>query len=393
MKSILVFGAGELQTSLIKNVKELGYQAVVIDPNPEAEGQNEADIFEIVAADDFDATLSVAKKHSVAALVTAAADNPLPMMAKIAETLNLCFPSYDSVMSVLDKSMFKSLLQKHQIPCASGSSFHISDPPNLTQMSFPVIIKPNKNSGSRGVVKCNSIAELEAEIANVQGFCKDGRYIIEEFIEGDEISVEGFVFSGKLEIIQITDKVLSRPPYNVEMGHIQPSKYIKRKDEIAAYLQKLIEVTGLDNCAIHPELKVNRKGIYIIELGPRLGGDYITSHLVPLSTGINMEHALIKIAIGANPVFNYHHRCSLIQYLSLPTGTVVHNPESLELLRNQFPELHDFKLFLAEGQVAKQITSSLNRHGFWILSGENRELLAIRSTAINSIVEISIGDE
>lgn len=392
MKSILVFGAGELQISLIKNVKEMGYQAVVIDPNPEAKGRSVADIFEIVPADDFDATLSIAKKYNVAALVTAAADNPLPMMAKIAETLKLCFPTYDSVMSVLDKAKFKSLLLNHRILCATGSCFHVSEEPNFTNMSFPVIIKPNKNSGSRGVVKCNSITELEEGIANVRQFCKDGRYIIEEFIEGDEISVEGFVHNGKLEIIQITDKVLSPPPYNVEMAHIQPSKYINRKDEIAAYLQKIIEVTGLDNCAIHAELKINNKGIYIIELGPRLGGDYISSHLVPLSTGIYMEQELIKISTDSNPVFNYHHKCSLIQYLSLPPGTIMHYAESLGLLRNQFPELREFKLFLDEDQVAKQITSSLNRHGFWILSGENKEVLKARSAEINSIVQKSIGD-
>ncbi len=383
MESILIFGAGELQISLIKNVKEMGYRAVVIDPNPEAEGRTAADVFEIVAADDFDATLSIAKEHDVAALVTAATDNPLPMMARIAERLNLRFPSYESVISVLDKAKFKNILQENQIPCAVGNSYHVSETPDYSRINFPVIIKPNQNSGSRGVVRCKSREELALEIKNVAKFCRDGRYIVEEFIEGDEISVEGFVHNGKLEIIQITDKVLSPPPYNVEMAHIQPSKYSNLKDKIATLLQRVIDAAGLDNCAIHPELKINSTGIYIIELGPRLGGDFITSDLVPLSTGINMEKNLIRLALGMPLSLSCLARASMIQYLALPLGMQVKTEINESQIKSIAPTVTRFCFYLKLGDEAKLVTNSLNRHGYWIMEGPNFEDINKNRQTIN----------
>ena len=85
MDCILVFGAGELQCSLINAVKEMGFRAVVIDPDAEAKGAGLADHFFCIAANDYEGTRKIAQDYSVVSLVTAATDNPLPMMAKLAE--------------------------------------------------------------------------------------------------------------------------------------------------------------------------------------------------------------------------------------------------------------------------------------------------------------------
>lgn len=391
MDSILIFGAGELQCSLINTVKRMGYRAVVIDPDPKAEGSSIADVFIPLAGDDYEGTRSIALEYNVVALVTTATDNPLPMMAKLAEDLGLRFPSYDSVMSVLDKGRFKKLLLENNIPCAKGQSYSINEYPEYDKLDYPVIIKPNKNSGSRGVVRCNNAEELEKEIDNIRNYCIDNKYIVEEFIEGDEISVEGLVIDGKLEIIQITDKILGPPPYNVEMGHIQPSKYWPRIYKIQSLLQQIIDVSGLNQCAVHPELKINDKGIYIIEIGPRLGGDFITSDLVPLSTGIDMEEEMINTLQGKIVRPHRVNHASMIQYIALPEGTLVTKKFDESYFKNLIPNVHKAKFYLKQGEHAVAVTNSLNRHGYFIIQGDRVDALKIELKTVISLINSVTG--
>jgi carbamoyl-phosphate synthase large subunit len=394
VESILVFGAGELQCSLINTVKRMGFRALVIDPDPEAEGADLADVFISIAGDDYEGTRKIALDYSVVALVTAATDNPLPLMAKLAEELGLRFPSYESVMAVLDKGRFKKLLLENNIPCAKGTSYSIDELPDYDSLEYPVIIKPNKNSGSRGVVKCNNREELEAEVLRVKQFCRDGKYIIEQYIEGDEISVEGLVINGKLEIIQITDKILGPPPYNVEMGHIQPSTYWHRKAEIQDLLQPIISISGLDHCAVHPELKINESGVYIIEIGPRLGGDFITSDLVPLSTGIDIEEAMVFMLTGLIPSLKRTERASSIIYFDFYSSRMKYDSITETQVKQLCPNVHRIKIYLKSGETPKSITNSLNRHGYWIMSNESKKALEQeRENYSNILSELIFGNE
>lgn len=386
MDSILVFGAGELQCSLINTIKRMGFRAVVIDPDPKAEGANLADVFISIAGDDYEGTRQIAIENNVIALVTSATDNPLPLMARLAEELGLRFPSYESVMAVLDKGRFKMLLIDNNIPCAKGKSYSIDELPDYDSFEYPVIIKPNKNSGSRGVMKCINREELEAEALRVKQFCKDGKYIVEQYIEGDEISVEGLVINGKLEIIQITDKILGPPPYNVEMGHIQPSTYWPRKAEIQDLLQRIISTSGLNHCAVHPELKINERGIYIIEIGPRLGGDFITSDLVPLSTGIDIEQEMINTLLGKSIKLIRDDHAAMIKYIALPEGTVVAKKFDEAYIKKSVPIVQRVKFYLNTGEIAGSVTNSLNRHGYLIASSESQSELDKRIENINDKV-------
>lgn len=390
-KSILIFGGGELQVSLIKNVKELGYQAIVIDPIQDAEGRAEADVFVPLAADDYEGTLKLAKDYNVSAVITTALDNPLPMMARIAKMLDLRFPTEESIQNVLDKASFKRILQVHHLPCAEGNSFNVGKLPDFSKIDYPVIVKPNKNSGSRGVVLCENKTELENAIDNVAQFCKDKRFIVEEYLRGDEISVEGIVNEGKFTLVQITDKIVSPPPYNVEMGHVQPSQYAGQKEKIHSLLQRIVEVTGLNDCGIHAEIKINDNGIFIIELGPRLGGDYITSDLVPLSTGVNIEKVLVHLSLGLPYEIRQLERCSTIQYLSVPPQTRWSANVDYDDIMNQFPSLKRIKVYLKANEVVKPITDSLNRHGYWVLGGEDKEEMMKQSEAIRKVILKNVG--
>lgn len=384
--SILIFGGGILQLSIINRVKLAGFQSIVIDPDPKAIGKDSADIFYEVSGSDYETTKKIAQQYNVIGIVTAATDNPILMMCRLAEELNLPFPSYDSCETVLDKAKFKEFLKTNNIPHARGVMIMGAIDVDRIHMKYPLITKPLSNSGSRGVIKSNTKEELKNAIMETLMHSKDGRILIEEFIEGDEISVEALVQNKKVHILQITDKIVTPPPYNVELGHIQPSKYNDLKSEILGLLQTIVDKTGLDNCALHPELKICDGIITIIEIGPRLGGDYITSDLVPLSTEVNMEDQLLKIAIGLPIDFTSVNKASMISYFNFPANEIVKRKIINEQLGSNFKGLKSITFNLEEGSLIPQITNSLNRYGHFILSGDSLdELIAYKKEIENNL--------
>lgn len=369
--NILVFGGGPLQLSIIQRAKHLGFTTIVIDPDSDAPGRQIADVFFSVAGNDFETTLQIAIEKHVKGIVTAATDKPILMMCRIAEQLDLPFPSYESCETLLDKAKFKTFLQNHNLLYASGDEYQGDDALPKFDLKYPVIVKPVMNSGSRGVIKCERPEYLRSAITETLTHCKDLRFLIEEFIEGDEISVEALVQNNKVHLLQITDKILTPPPYNVELGHIQPSKFHYLKGDISDLIQTVVDKTGLNNCALHPELKINDDKITIIEIGPRLGGDFITSHLVPLSTGIFIEDQLIRISTGLPIEFDLQTKASMVTYLNFPKGLKVVRNVSENELKKIFPEIESFHFDLNIGQETRQITNSLNRYGQFLISGAN----------------------
>lgn len=363
-ESILIFGGGFLQLSIIRNCKLKGLFSVVIDPNPEALSKIEADAFEVVAGDDFEGTVAVCKRYDIKGIITAATDKPLVMMARIAKELNFIFFNVDAAKISTDKLLMKNLFINGGIPHAPG--IEILSPNDCT-LSFPVIIKPRDNSGSRGVVLCNSILELEEAFNEAKKFTNKPTLLVEEFVEGKEYSIEALHYNGKSRVIQYTEKFITPFPYNVELGHTQPADLSNEiKNRIDKLICKIAIVMGFENCSSHTELKINDKGITIIETSPRLGGDMITSLLVPLSTGINMESALIDIAIGKVPHLPHPlNNSSAIRYFSLPIGKIISKGD-IEMV-NKLPHVVCFNFSLNEGDIVPKITNSLDRYGYVVV--------------------------
>jgi len=384
--NLLIFGGGELQVSIIQVAKRLGLRTIVIDPDDSAVGKAHADIFEVVEGDDYKRTLKICDKYNVDGIVTAATDKPLEMMARIAENKSFVFPSLNSIQNTINKNKLKKKLLSASLPVAKGTLIN-KNQSELNILNFPVIIKPIDSSGSRGVIKVSNKSDLKPAIENAFQYTKEQEVLLEEFIEGDEISVEAVVVNKKVHIIQITDKLVTPHPYNVEIGQLQPSKFFDSKgEEIKLLLQKAVEVLGLDNCAIHPELKINDRGIFFIEIGPRLGGDFITSHLVPLSTGVNLEELVIKISLGMKFKFDIQNRrASLIKYFQLPLGKTIRS------IDNALHDINDATIYkinlnLQYNDTIKNITNSLDRYGNIIMHGDDIGELRIKSKEIEKTI-------
>ena len=371
-KAVLIFGIGPLQKSIIGRAKKMGLYTVGIDPAKDAICKHEVDAFEIVGGQDFEGTCAVVEKYGIDAIVTAATDKPLVMMARIAEKYGFPFYSVETAKWSTDKFQMKERFLFGGVPCAKGRLVKSVD--EVEDFEYPVIIKPRDNSGSRGVKLCRSKEELEASMSEALEVSKLDTVLVEEFIEGPEYSIESLHHEGKSEVIQFTEKKTTEFPYNVELGHIQTANISEaNQQKIREIVAKIGKALNFENCPSHTELKINERGIFVIETSPRLGGDYITSTLTPLSTGVNVEDELLKISLGEtiNPqpkVVQY----TGVRFFAFQEGSMIKHVPNEEFVKG-WPHVVDFSFNLQKGEKVHQITSSLNRYGHITLIAGNRE--------------------
>jgi carbamoyl-phosphate synthase large subunit len=371
-KAVLIFGVGPLQQSIINRAKKMGLYTVGIDPCEDATCKGDVDAFEVVGGQDYEGTCAVVEKYSIDAIVTAATDKPLVMMARIAEKYGFPFYSVETAQWSTDKYQMKQRFLEGDVPCARGRLIHTAD--EAKNLYFPLIVKPRDNSGSRGVKLCRSMEELQTSMSEALEVSKLDTVLVEEFIEGPEYSIESLHHDGKSEVIQFTEKKTTEFPYNVELGHIQPANISEEnKQKIREIISKIGKALHFVNCPSHTELKINERGIFVIETSPRLGGDYITSTLTPLSTGVNLEDELLRMALGEgiNPkpqAVQY----SGVRFFALEEGSVIKHAPDVNFAKN-WPHVVDFSFNLKEGDRVNRITSSLNRYGHLTLIAGNRE--------------------
>ncbi|HOG18998.1 MAG TPA: ATP-grasp domain-containing protein [Salinivirgaceae bacterium] len=382
-KVMLIFGGACFQLSLIKQCKSMGFYTVVIDPNPTAIGQFESDAFEVVNGQDFEGTCNVMDKYEVDHIITVATDKPLLMMQKISAKYNLPFISREAVENSTDKFRMKEVFVKNGIPCAKYKTIsEITD--NLT---YPMVIKPRDNSGSRGVILCNNKEEALIAFKEAIKHTKLDTLLCESVIGGKEYSLESIHYNGKTKLLQITDKIMTPLPYSVEMELTHPCTLSEEKiKEIEELVHKISVVFEYDNCASHNEIRINDGKITVIEVSPRMAGDNIGSHLVPLSTGINMEKALIDVVSGKEPDLNKKFdRASGIFFFDFPAGKKIKKIHPLEHIKD-LKGVAGFKLDLKEGDTVPRIVSSGSHYGYIILHAVNRkELYELKNKAFKNI--------
>lgn len=379
-KRILVFGGGINQVLLIKACKALGYYTVVTDPNPAAPGAADADVFAVLPPRDFEAHCDLIEKERIGGLVTCQMENPLLLMARLAEKYGFLFPSTTVIQRARDKYLMKQAFLAHDVPCAKGvmietlaelQSF------DFENWAFPLIIKPVDSFSSRGVYRADNRDSLVAHYEKTAAFSSTGQVLIEEFLEGPEVSVESVTAKGETHIVQITDKVITPYPHTVELAHYQPSSLSETTClEIRKVVQKAIAALEIDNSGSHAELKVTPHGPKMIEIGARLGGDYISSYLTQLSTGVDMNRAVAQIAMGEEPdVQSSIQQFSAVQYYNWEAGRKVKAKTPLSLFLGK-PEVAFAEIFVKSGDILPQITESTLRHSCFITSAENRDKLA-----------------
>lgn len=382
MKKIMVLAAGLLQIDVIEKAKNMGYYVLAVDGNPKAPGFNVAD--KAICADivNEEAMLTIARDEHVDGVIHPCSEVSMAVMGRINDELGLSGISREQAICATNKHLMRKAFEKGNAPSPKSIlAQDAEDAWNRLQNEFDTdaILKPSRNSGSRGIAKVSRNMDKGDFIRAYDEALSESRdhsVLIEQFIEGPEFSIEMIVWRGDIHVLTVTDKKTTDAPHFVELGHNQPSCFSDADVEtLKAAAIAGVRALGVNNCACHAEAKLMNGKAYLMEVGARLGGDFISTELTHLSTGIDMVAAAIDVALGVEPDLSAKEEPKgvCIRYFCPKPGKLV-SISNTEVLNN--PHVYLWEIYPKEGDVIPAVTSSLCRSGHVIVT-ENTPQKAI----------------
>lgn len=307
MKKLAIIGASCFQESLISKAKDMGLETHVFAWAANDVGEKIADYFYPISITDKTLILEKCREIGIDGICTIASDLATITVSYVAEHMGLAGNCIETSFVSTNKHEMRKCLKKNNDPCPESRMITFANELNINDLKYPLIIKPVDRSGSRGIYKVQKVEELNKAIekAKEQSFQK--KILVEEYVEGKEYSVEYISFKGKHVFLAMTEKYTSGAPHFIETGHIEPSEIDENQiKQVKKVVEHALNSLGITIGASHTELKIDDEGsIKIIEIGARMGGDFIGSHLVPLSTGYDFVEFVIKCALGEQPIFRY----------------------------------------------------------------------------------------
>lgn len=374
MKKIMVLAAGLLQIDVIEKAKRMGYYVLAVDGNPKAPGFNVAD--KAICADivNEETMLKIARDEHVDGVIHPCSEVSMAVMGRINDELGLSGISREQAICATNKHLMRKAFEKGNAP--SPKSILAQDAEDAwsrlqNEFDTDAILKPSRNSGSRGIAKVSRNMDKGDFIRAYDEALSESRdhsVLIEQFIEGPEFSIEMIVCQGDIHVLTVTDKKTTGAPHFVELGHNQPSCFSATDVEtLKAAAVAGVRALGVNNCACHAEAKLMNGKAYLMEVGARLGGDFISTELTHLSTGIDMVAAAIDVALGVEPDLSAKEEPKgvCIRYFCPKPGKLV-SISNTEVLNN--PHVYLWEIYPKEGDVIPAVTSSLCRSGHVIVT-------------------------
>lgn len=374
MKKIMVLAAGLLQIDVIEKAKSMGYYVLAVDGNPKAPGFNVAD--KAICADivNEETMLKIARDEHVDGVIHPCSEVSMAVMGRINDELGLSGISREQAICATNKHLMRKAFEKGNAP--SPKSILAQDAEDAwsrlqNEFDTDAILKPSRNSGSRGIAKVSRNMDKGDFIRAYDEALSESRdhsVLIEQFIEGPEFSIEMIVWRGDIHVLTVTDKKTTGAPHFVELGHNQPSCFSATDVEtLKAAAVAGVRALGVNNCACHAEAKLMNGKAYLMEVGARLGGDFISTELTHLSTGVDMVAAAIDVALGVEPDLSAKEdpKGVCIRYFCPKPGKLV-SISNTEVLNN--PHVYLWEIYPKEGDVIPAVTSSLCRSGHVIVT-------------------------
>ena len=298
-KKLAIIGASYLQLPIVLKAKQMGVETHCFSWPEGAVCREISDYFYPISVLDKDLILKKCEEIKIDGITTIATDMAVPTICYVAEKMNLISNTYNSSIISTNKSEMRKAFEKGN--CSIPKFIEVTNCiNNLEGFKFPLIVKPIDRSGSRGVTKVHYENDLSEAINYAINDSFSKKAIVEEYIEGVEVSVETISWKGQHTILTITDKVTTGPPHFVELAHHQPSSLSNEiQEKIESETIKCLNALNINFGAGHSEFKITPDGeVFVIEVGARMGGDFIGSHLVELSTGYDFLQGVINISLG-----------------------------------------------------------------------------------------------
>ena len=376
MKKLAIIGASYLQEPLITKAKKRGIETHVFAWAANDVGEKIADYFYPISIVEKDEILNKCREIGIDGICSIASDLAMVTVNYVAERMGLTANSVASTEKSTNKHIMRLAFEAAGDPSPKSIVVDADTDISSLNLDYPIIVKPTDRSGSRGIFKLNNGAGLKSAIDNAIQLSFEKKALVEEFAEGREYSVEYVSFRGEHKFLAITQKYTTNAPRFIETGHLQPALLDDEcVNRVKAVISHALDTLGIKYGASHSEVKIDDAGnIKIIEIGGRMGGDFIGSNLVELSTGFDFVSAVISIALGEKPKMFDNSTiknvgAAAVRFIFSDADVCVY-----ERLKHEHPDfLISSEVHPCEGEV----TDSSTRFGYFLMKANNtKDLLS-----------------
>jgi len=305
MKALVIAG-GLPQIELLKQLKSRGIETVLADGNDKAIARPYADHFYQIQIFDIEAVKELAVKEKVDFLITVCADQVLLVVAQVSEMLGLpCYIDYETAQNVSDKIRMKAIFKKNGIPTSDYLQLEHFDAEQIRHLQFPLVVKPVDAYSSKGVRKAENIEQAEQFYREAEEISRSGGVIVEEFCEGEEISVDAFVQNGKAKVLCISnsEKIKNDGRFVIFRGRYPVSASQAVIDRIGQVAQMIADAFHLENCPLLIQMINKGDDVSVLEFCSRTGGN-MKYLLIKYSCGVDVISAAIDLSMGITPEIN-----------------------------------------------------------------------------------------
>ncbi|HEY6960346.1 MAG TPA: hypothetical protein VI408_00510, partial [Gaiellaceae bacterium] len=292
---LLVLGAGPAQLGLLEAARERGVWLAVVDRDPNAPGFRFADRRCILSTEDEPAIERLVSALGIDGLISPGTDWPVGVAARIAERAGLPHPiTPQTAVLATNKLRQRERLAEAGVPQPRSWVVGADDPP--PEVDGQVVVKAPDRQGQKGLTLVRDRAELPAAIDAARGAARNGLALVEELVDGPEVTAIGFSVGGVYHCLAVSDRIVAEPPaFGVALAHVWPSEV--PAGAVADTVSRTLDAIGLADGPSYVQLRVDAGGPKVIEAAARLGGGH-DAELVHAATGVDLNGLAMNAAVG-----------------------------------------------------------------------------------------------
>lgn len=329
-----------------------------------------------------------------------ATDYAIANTSKVANQLGLKYLSDEAAQCVRNKDVARECYAANDVPSARFCIVQTMAQAESAarQIGFPVVLKPTNCASSQHVFFIDNIKKLRNAFHEItsfdttyMGFHVRGDYLIEEYLDGPEFSVEIFVENGQVVFSQVTEKITTALPFFVEKYHIFPSATLgQERTAMIEVASQALHAIGVVNGPAHVEVKYTSKGPKIVEVNGRPGGDNITSDLIPTAYHIDIYRQTIRNLLGLPVDFHVEApSSSAIGFICAPQDGELEHIANLHLL-DEDESVVRYQIDVNVGDTVRVPESSDDRLGYVIVHMPTARQAKAKVMALTRMLTVSV---
>lgn len=394
MKKIMILAGGNDQIALIKELRayfDNEVEIILVDQSSDVRAIEYADKFLPISTMDKDLVLKAAKAENIDYILTACGDQPLSTMAYVSAQMNL--PSYlteNEVRDLTNKLYMKDIMVQNGIPTAKYTFIgEIWDNASVDMFSYPLVVKPVDSNGSKGVKKVNSKDELEISIAEAFSYSLSKNVIIEEFKEGEELSIDVYVEGDQAKLLSVTSsKKIKRNTKSftiVQSYYPVPQKYDEKK--VLEIIQQIVNVFKLRDTPLLVQMIVKDNEYNVVEFSARMGGGS-KYKLIEVLSGVDIMKVYVEMVLGGKPKVKSQKmfQNAIMSYVYCIPGEFVNLENFDELHANK--DIYDYFVYKMPNSIIDKSETSSDRVAGFLVVGNSEEEVQHKLTYANSKLKV-----